>query len=441
MIPQSTHNEPAILFVGDIHVGRRPEALATQLQEHGIRTHELSPAAAWSQVIEHAMAIDAVAVVLAGDIIDREEDLLEAYYVIERGARRLKEAGIPLIAIAGNHDATLLPRLAKNVKGVQLLGEGGTWDSTVLYVGEHAIELLGWSFPSTHYEKNPLYDPTLSHLLETPRVSNTGRTCDWRIMVVHGDLDAATSLYAPMKRAELEALSIDAAFLGHIHAPSPLDGDRPIGYLGSLVGLDAGETGAHGPVEVRVGTNGGILAERIPMAPVRWETLEVDVTSRSRWSAERLRMHSVEQVSKWVRETALHPAMRVLSLRIVLRGRREIDGWHDAVHALSVEPTRALMIDGLAAHVLVEKYVDQTQLGVDLEAVARERTPAGRLAQFLMQPIDENMRRDAREMLASAWQDESLQLPNTWDVDEALKSAAQRALERMLDARAYGEGS
>lgn len=440
MMPKTPH-DPAILFVGDIHVGRRPETLATQLQDHGIQTHELSPAAAWSQVIEHAIAINAIAVVLAGDIIDREEDLIEAYYTIERGAQRLQEADIPLIAIAGNHDATLLPQLAKNVQGVQLLGEGGTWESTLLQLGTQTVELLGWSFPSTHYDKNPLQHPTLKALLETARTSANQKTDAQRIMIVHGDLDVPTSPYAPMKRAEIEALPIDAAFLGHIHSPDPLNTHRPIGYLGSLVGLDAGETGAHGPVEVRIPASGEVVATRIPMAPIRWETLEVDVTSTSTRNAEALRKHITEHVSKWAKKAALHPSMKVLSLRIVLTGRRELEGWHDALHALSVDPSRALLVDGIRAHVLVERYVDRTRLAFDLESIARERTPAGRLARFLTQPINDEMRRISRELLESTWTDESLRMPEQTNVDEALKQAAHRTLERMLDARAHGEHS
>lgn len=428
----------AILFVGDIHVGRRPEVLAEQLQDSDIRTHDLSPAAAWMRVVQHAIDIDAVAVVLAGDIIDREEDLLEAYYVVERGAQTLYASGIPLIAVAGNHDATLLPRLVQNVGGVQLLGAGGTWQSTALEVGNHTVELLGWSFPSSHYDKNPLSDPALRTLLDapTPRTGSEHRAR--RMMVVHGDLDVAQSLYAPMKRAELHALPVDAAFLGHIHKPDSLDGARPIGYLGSLVGLDAGEPGAHGPVEVRIAADGAVIAKRIPMAPVRWETLEVDVTSSSPWSSDRLLIHVTDAVSAWFRKTEVHASMNVLALRISLVGRRPIDGWHTTVHALSSDARRALLVEGASAHVLVEKYFDRTQLAVDLDAVARERTPAGRLARLIIQPIDPMMRQESRHILASTWTDESLRMPESFDVDVAIKTAAQRTLERMLDARARG---
>lgn len=437
MASDELENESAILFVGDMHIGRRPEALALQLQDSSIRTQELSPAAAWLSAVQHAIDIGAGAVVLAGDIIDREEDLLEAYYVVERGALRLQDAGIPLIAVAGNHDATLLPRLAQNVKGVQLLGADATWDTTLLEVGSHRVELLGWSFPSTHYEKNPLSDPALRALLEAPGDPTSPRPRA-RLMVIHGDLDVANSLYAPMTRDELQALPIDAAFLGHIHKPDSLHESRPVGYLGSLVGLNAGETGAHGPVEVRIAPSGAVIAQRIPMAPVRWETLEVDVTSTSPWSPERLLRHVSDSASQWFKDTAVHSSMKVLALRVVLVGRRVIDNWHDAVHELTVDPSRALLVEGVYAHVLVERYVDRTKLAVDLEAIGRERTPAGRLARFLTQPIEPAMQRESRAILDSTWGDESLRMPESFDVDAAVRSAAQRTLERMLDARASG---
>lgn len=422
---------PTILFVGDLHVGRRPEVLASLLADMEVSTRALSPAAAWMETVEHAIDIGAVAVVLAGDVIDREEDLLEAYNVVEEGAKALQRANIPLIAVAGNHDAKLLPRLVDNVESVQLLGAGGIWESTALEVDDQRVELIGWSFPSAHYERNPLQDPALRTLTEGARPSNVRR-----ILVVHGDLDVPTSLYAPMTRSELENLNVDAAFLGHIHKPDPLNESRPIGYLGSLVGLDAGETGEHGPVEVHLTPSGTVVATRIAMAPVRWEAIDVDVTSDLPWNAERLKRQVNSCVSEWLATHRVHLSTKVLALRVRFVGRREIDGWSHAVHALETEETRSIFADNSQCTIVVERYVDDTKLTLDLDIVARENTPAGRLARFLQQPVESSMRQNARRVLESSWSGEDLHFPEEFDVDSALKVAAQRTLERMLDARA-----
>ncbi|MFT5432610.1 MAG: exonuclease SbcD, partial [Myxococcota bacterium] len=117
-----------IMFVGDIHLGRRARLSADALNTVGIDPKALTAARAFASVVDCAIAHEVRAVVLAGDVVDRDKDRFEAYDVLERGARRLAESGIPVIAVAGNHDGLVLPRLARNLSSVQLLGEGGCWE-------------------------------------------------------------------------------------------------------------------------------------------------------------------------------------------------------------------------------------------------------------------------------------------------------------------------
>ena len=116
---------PRLLFVGDIHLGRRPTRLPDELA--GLRPADLGPAAAWSATVAHALAERVDAVVLAGDVVESLGDRFEAYGHLQGGVARLTEAGIPVIGVAGNHDVLALPHLAQQVPGFQLLGAGGTW--------------------------------------------------------------------------------------------------------------------------------------------------------------------------------------------------------------------------------------------------------------------------------------------------------------------------
>ena len=97
--------------------------------------------------------------------------------------------------------------------------------------------------------------------------------------VLHCDLDGPpTSPYAPVRRVDLERQSVDAWLLGHVHRPSDLSGDRPLGYLGSLSALDPGEPGAHGPWRVEVDGPGRVRATQVPLAPMRYEQRALDVS-------------------------------------------------------------------------------------------------------------------------------------------------------------------
>ena len=258
---------PRLLFVGDIHLGRRPTKLPDELP--GLRPADLGPAAAWRATVAHALAERVDAVVLAGDVVESLGDRFEAYGHLQSGVARLTEAGIPVIGVAGNHDVLALPHLAQQVPGFQLLGAGGTWAHADVKGADGAtVRLLGWSFPAEKHRRDPLDG------FQVPGAEGLAV-----LGVLHCDLDGPpTSPYAPVRRADLERQSVDAWLLGHVHRPSNLSGARPIGYLGSLSALDPGEPGAHGPWMVQVEGPGRVRATQVPLAPMRYEQRALDVS-------------------------------------------------------------------------------------------------------------------------------------------------------------------
>ena len=66
---------------------------------------------------------------LAGDVVEQEDDFYEAYGDLRRGVDRLAAAGVPVLGVSGNHDVQVLPRLADAVPGFRLLGRGGAWEA------------------------------------------------------------------------------------------------------------------------------------------------------------------------------------------------------------------------------------------------------------------------------------------------------------------------
>ena len=190
-----------ILAVGDMHLGRTPSRLPPQLH-----ARELGPAEAWRRTVTAALDHGVKAVLLAGDVVDRDDDFFEAYKALENGVRRLSDAGIDVIGVAGNHDVKVLPRLARHIPQFRLLGEGGTWESCRIEQGADAVTLWGWSFPQARVLTSPLEGSSLN---PAPGI-NLG--------LLHCDRDAgADSPYAPITRQELERAGLDGWLLGHIH--------------------------------------------------------------------------------------------------------------------------------------------------------------------------------------------------------------------------------
>ncbi|MFZ4580969.1 MAG: metallophosphoesterase family protein [Myxococcota bacterium] len=144
-----------LLFIGDIHLGRRPVGLDAPLVEAGLNARDLSAAAGWRLAVQHAIDQQVRAVLLAGDVVDHEKDRFEAYGQLERGVRDLRQAGIPVIAVAGNHDGLVLPRLVRAIEGVTLLGGNGAWTRHALEDDGPLVDVVGWSFPQRVVREDP----------------------------------------------------------------------------------------------------------------------------------------------------------------------------------------------------------------------------------------------------------------------------------------------
>ncbi|MGM0575071.1 MAG: metallophosphoesterase family protein [Myxococcota bacterium] len=421
-----------LMFVGDIHLGRRPTGLDEVLEQVGLRAHDLSPVAAWEATVEEAVRRRVRGVVLAGDVVEGERDRFEAYGHLERGVRRLAEAGVPVFGVAGNHDGVVLPRLADRIDGFRLLGRDGAWECVPVPGDGPAVDLVGWSFPRRHVHEDPLARESFGEAVAQRRAEAVV------LGVLHADLDQPGSRYAPVARASLEATEVAAWFLGHVHQPDDLSGRRPVGYLGSLVGLDAGEHGPRGPWAVTVGA-GEVEAEQIPLAPVRWERLEVRLEDES-GPVDADRVHArIEDAVRGCVEGSRDMGdarLRAVVCRVVVTGRLgDPRGVEDYVR--EHDPAGAVFDVG-AVRCIVERVTDRTLPAVDLEHLSRQPTPAGRIAQRILElesggaeALVERARRRVEPLTSGHWSLDEERHPAP-DVEERLRIAAWRALECLL---------
>lgn len=418
--------ELSLFAIGDVHLGRRPSRLPGDLSEHHVDPAELSPKAAWRRAVEAAIEREVDCVLLTGDVVESDNHWFEAYYHLESGVRRLVDAGIGVYAVAGNHDVEALPRLARAIEGFHLLGRGGRWELV-----RHAdrLELLGWSFPERRVLESPLRELSVPSDHDVPRIG-----------LLHADLDAADSPYAPVAREELARAPVDAWLLGHVHAPSLATvGGRPTGYLGSLSPLDPTERGMHGPWLLRW-TSAGFACEHLPLAPLRWEQLDVDVGD---WvSAHDLEAALPRALLALAEDLdAQLDCTRALGVRIRLTGRtrisRELREFVANIHA---HAHLRREVDGTL--LFVERITPAWRVDCDLESLASGADAPGLLARRLMAlqrgdsaaddliaAARESMRRSAD---ARPWLDLQPADLRDDDVRELLATAAEKALEELL---------
>lgn len=359
-----------LLAIGDIHLGRTPTALHPDL---AVRASQLGPEAAWSRAVTEAINRKVDAVLLAGDVVERSRDLLVAYGDLKSGVEKLATAGIPVLAVAGNHDTLVLPRLAREIEALHLLGADGRWQERS--VGK--LSVLGWSFPRPQVRRSPLKD--------FPQPSKPERT----IGLLHCDRDQLGSPYAPVSSAELRSAPTAAWLLGHIHQPDRLQAPRPMGYLGSLSALRASETGARGPWLLSWDDATGLAIRHLPLAPLRYEVVTIDVSDLDQ--AELLAEAGIGEARKLARALAEQPFQPdAVGLRLRLTGACRFQRQLPAVTERLVTESRPWKEQGMLF--FIQKVSVETEPDFDLREVARGSDPCALLAQrilILRDPSDE----------------------------------------------------
>jgi len=354
-----------LLCTGDVHLGRSPARIPDTLP-----AQQFSTAATWRAFVDKAIELGVDAAVLTGDIVDENNRFYEAFSPLETGVRKLVGEGIEVLAVAGNHDYDVLPRLAELIPEVHLLGRGGRWEEIVIgRAGAQKIRFLGWSFPTRHFSGDCLAGLTPPRD-ELPTIG-----------LLHCDCNVPNSAYAPVSLDELRNKAVDAWILGHIHKPDQICAASPlVVYPGSPQGLDPGEPGPHGALLVTVEPGRRVTAELLPLAALRWESVEIpleEVVDRDALDAA-----IIDALARKHDEIRGELASaRAVGCRMRLRGRTPVHRQlPDLLPAICDDLRREL--DGV--EYFIEKVVDESRPDVNLEDLARSTDPAGLLASRLI---------------------------------------------------------
>ena len=94
-----------VVALGDAHLGRN----AGPVMENGINRRELDFDESFTRVVDLALARQPDLFVWLGDIFDKPNPSYRSYRVAQRELAKIRDHGIPLVSISGNHDT---PRVA-----------------------------------------------------------------------------------------------------------------------------------------------------------------------------------------------------------------------------------------------------------------------------------------------------------------------------------------
>lgn len=363
--------EFCFLHAADIHLDSPMRGLEDDPDIPARRLREASRAA-FRNLINLAIEERVACVLIAGDLYDGNwEDWRTGLFFIEQ-LGKLADAGIPLIMVAGNHDAaSVITRHLRLPEGVTLLPHDRCGQ---IMLEEHGVAIHGQSFATRAVTE----DLSRNYPDPVPGLFNIG--------LLHTALTGRPGhdVYAPTTVEALVAKGYDYWALGHVHAREIVCEDPWIVFPGNLQGRHIRESGPKGASLVTV--RGGHVAtiEHHPLDVMRWCPVEVPLRVETDFDG------AMSRVGRALSESVEAAAGRPVAVRVTLTGATPLHGRLIG----NVERVRqGIIAEGRqygADLVWIEAVMIETHSNSDLDGLRSRPDVVGRLTKVLDELIDEN---------------------------------------------------
>ncbi|GBD50617.1 metallophosphoesterase family protein [Methylopila sp. Yamaguchi] len=349
----------SFLHAADLHLDSPLIGLSGRSPDFAARVEDASRTAL-DALVQLAIDEGCRFVLLSGDVFDGDLRNIRAGLFLVSRLARLREAGVRVYMILGNHDAEnrFMAKLDFS-DNVTLFSARAAHTATL---PEIDVAIHGRSFPQRDVTENlaQTYPPPVAGafnigLLHTACIGHEGEH----------------AAYAPCSVQQLVNHGYDYWALGHIHDRGLLN-ERPyVVYPGNLQGRSARETGAKGATLVRVQDGAVESLEHRTLDAVRWAHERVDVGGATT-SAEALgRLRDAMERAGEAAEG------RPLALRLTLAGETPLHG-ELALRRAELREEAETIAAGLSAEVWLEKLSLATRAPKATEA-APDPTVAGRI--------------------------------------------------------------
>lgn len=377
---------PRILFASDLHIGRSSSRVGERVGLSQFRASH-----AWNRIVDIALKQKVTLVCLGGDVADQDNKFFEAIGPLKSGLYRLGEAGIMTVAVSGNHDFDVLPRLADELPSeyFRLLGKGGKWERYTHKIDNiDQIHIDGWSFPEKFFR----YDP-----LESYKGLETSSDNLPVLGLLHGDLGNPKSSYAPISKAALDSSSMTAWHLGHIHTPKLIEDEiNPwVLYPGSPQALDPGESGCHG-VWISDLADGKLLPPKIyPISTIFYDSLEIDVGGIN--EERMVDSHLIKEIEKRSKSivglSGQH--LKQINFRVTISGKTSFtDLIKEKVHEIGDLDEE---FEGVALS--IESVKNKTRPALKIEDFRESKSVIGTLARIVCQIEEGKLEPETDELI------------------------------------------
>ena len=367
------------LHAADIHLDSSLHGLE---RYDGAPVEEIRSASrrAFDNLIELAIDEKVAFVLLAGDLYDGDwKDYNTGLYFMERMAR-LREAGIKVFMVAGNHDAA--SQITKSLRLPDNVTLFATQSPEQVILQDLNVVIHGQSFA----RRVVTDDISLAYPQGDPQQFNIG--------LLHTCLDGKPGHepYAPCTVDGLRSKGYKYWALGHVHQREVVSQDPWIIFPGNIQGRHIRETGSKGCTLVTVDNAEVVNVEHHDLDVMRWFVCELDVSG----------IETVDEIYDQVRVELQHAVDdaegRPVAVRLVLSG---VCPAHTKLHAQRhdwIQEYRALATGLAGAGVWLEKVSIKTRPSISFD----EALDRGDALSHLLRAINDNELDDtALDALAS----------------------------------------
>ncbi len=296
------------IHCADLHIGTPFKGVADSFGTNSGDFKELlsSPEKAFNRIIDTALAEKVDFVLFAGDIMDSVNVSWRSISVFDQGIKKLKDADIPSLVIAGNHDALPCNALEQACRNAVLFPADEVKYHEI--PGKALIAGISFSFANAKVNLAKKFKRQDSDLFQ--------------IALYHGNIggQAAYDNYSPASIGDLAEANMDYWALGHIHEKAMLSEKNPvILYSGAPLSRHVNEKSPKGFHLIKVDDFKNVKTNFIPCGVLGFFREEISLHDTA--NMEELKSKCLEKISAVIAEQKLEKYF----IELVLRGNTVLD--------------------------------------------------------------------------------------------------------------------
>jgi DNA repair protein SbcD/Mre11 len=320
---------------------------------------------ALGNLVQLAIDQSAAFVLIAGDLYDGDwKDHRTGLYFVSQMVK-LREAGIPVLLIAGNHDAAnKMTRTLPMPDNVRMLSHK---KPETVRLDDLGVAVHGQSFATAAVmeDLSAGYPPALGGLLNIGLL----HTC--------ANGREGHEPYAPCTLDGLRSKHYDYWALGHAHKQEVLCEQPCVVFSGNIQGRHIRESGPKGCMLVEVDDRHQIRAEPRPLDVLRWERCWVDA------SGAETPQELLDRIRRQLAQLAAASDGLPLAVRVETAGPCPAHRQIAASPQRWTNEIRAAGLDIAGGSIWIEKVRLATTLPVELDDALGADGPIGELARWI----------------------------------------------------------